>query len=284
MEFYPFLVKSYVEQAISNYVKPIILNYHNQYSSLSEVEEIYYELTNSVIYKVKRSKAHPCWKTNNETMLRDRMYYDFKDSKFEEIEPAFLMGPEPPMLCRALRYGVTLKLEDLYTYYLTGIDQVVHKIKNAPIEFEEYERSLLDISADEEVKFDHEKENEALSPVKRISDAVMSEDNPDVLATPTKSPFKTPTKLETIFRTTAEITCLLVSTENFHYKECVRVETARKRINENRNQAKKELTMLIELFKIKLSEFEYDQRNNVDKSNSTFIIYSFVYPRIREFS
>mgnify|MGYP006316946725 CR=1 FL=1 len=34
-------MKSYIEQAIRNYVKPIIVNYHNHGSSTQEIEEIY---------------------------------------------------------------------------------------------------------------------------------------------------------------------------------------------------------------------------------------------------
>jgi hypothetical protein len=32
LEYYPILMKSYTEKAIENYVKPVILNYHNHYS------------------------------------------------------------------------------------------------------------------------------------------------------------------------------------------------------------------------------------------------------------
>ena len=43
--FYPILMKSYVEKAISNYVQAIILNYHNHYNSMNETEEIFNEMT-----------------------------------------------------------------------------------------------------------------------------------------------------------------------------------------------------------------------------------------------
>ena len=136
LEFYPILIKSYVEQAINNYVKPIILNYHNQDNNLTQVEEIYYELNESVVYKRTR-KNHLCWKTTREEMARDRMYFNFKDDTLIEIEPAFMLGPEPPVLCRALRYGVTHKLEDLYSPYLNGIDQLVYKLKFTQTEMNE---------------------------------------------------------------------------------------------------------------------------------------------------
>jgi hypothetical protein len=162
LEFYPILIKSYVEQAINNYVKPIILNYHNQYNSLKQVEEIYYELTDSVVYKLSRNN-HLCWKTTMEDMAKDRMYYNFEEESFIEIEPAFMLGPEPPILCRALRHGVTLKLEDLYSRYLTGIDQVVHKLRFTQTEMND--NDLPD--CDEEVK-EFEKENYDFSPLKPV--------------------------------------------------------------------------------------------------------------------
>jgi hypothetical protein len=49
IQYYELLVYSYIEQAIANYIKPIVVNYHNQYSSLKETEEIFYEMTESVI-------------------------------------------------------------------------------------------------------------------------------------------------------------------------------------------------------------------------------------------
>lgn len=49
---------SYIEQAMSNYIKPVILDYHNQYSSFNEFEEIYYELTKTVVHKIENNKNH----------------------------------------------------------------------------------------------------------------------------------------------------------------------------------------------------------------------------------
>lgn len=59
IQYYELLVYSYIEQAISNYVKPIVVNYHNQYSSFKETEEIFYELTETVICtNIKNSTSH----------------------------------------------------------------------------------------------------------------------------------------------------------------------------------------------------------------------------------
>lgn len=57
-QFYELLVNSYIEQAMNNYIKPIVLNYHNHYNSLQETEEIYYELTHTVVHKVVNNKSH----------------------------------------------------------------------------------------------------------------------------------------------------------------------------------------------------------------------------------
>ena len=156
-EFYPILSKSYVEQAISNYVRPIILNYHNQYNSSKEVEEIYYDLTNSVIYKRGISDLHIWWKTSLEELAKDNMYYNFKMDKFKIVEPPLLMGPETPLLCRALRYGVILKLEDLFTPYESSMNLIIHKIKNTLTREEKFDEYFDDWDKenepiDEEVK------------------------------------------------------------------------------------------------------------------------------------
>ena len=285
MEFYPILIKSYVEQAISNYVKPIILNYHNQYNSLNEMEELYYELTDSVIYKIKRNSEHFWWKTTKEDMFRDRMYYNFKEEKFKEIEPAFMIGPEPPVLWRALRYGVSLKLEDLYTQYLAGIDQIVHKLRNEVTEEseeDEFEELKFDkisdfekSEPDEELKEEFNKENYDISPIKEnISipsspQKVLPHENLGNKSLKFKrcqtmkikevSPIK---KLDT----TEEIKWEYVPVENYHYQQWVRVEKARKNINEVKKRAKKEAIMLNELFKIKAEEHNfYDLKDNISK-------------------
>ncbi len=52
VEYYPILMRSYMEKAIMNNIEPIILNYHNHYSGFEENEEIFYERTGRVLYKV----------------------------------------------------------------------------------------------------------------------------------------------------------------------------------------------------------------------------------------
>lgn len=116
-QYYEILVHSYIEQAMSNYITPLCLNYHNQDNSLKETEEIYYELTNTVVHKVINNKSHPCWVATHEELEADRIFYPFKESKFKEVDPAFLIGAESPVLCRALRYGMCLKLEEMYAQY-----------------------------------------------------------------------------------------------------------------------------------------------------------------------
>ena len=58
MQYYELLMHSYTERAMSNYIKPVILDYHNQYSSFNEFEEIYYEFTKTVVHKVENNEMH----------------------------------------------------------------------------------------------------------------------------------------------------------------------------------------------------------------------------------
>lgn len=123
LKFYPILMKSYIDKAMSNYVKAIIVNYHNQYSTLKEHEEIFNEMTGGVIYKVENSGLHTVWANATiKEMEKDKMYYSFNDKKLMPVEPAFLCSLETPLLCRALRYGVAMKLEDLFTDYVKNIE------------------------------------------------------------------------------------------------------------------------------------------------------------------
>ena len=253
MEFYPILVKSYVQQAIKNYVKPIILNYHNQYSSYEETEEIYYEMTDYVVYNVVKNESHRIWDTDQEKMHRDRMYYDFDVKKLHVIEPAYMIGPETPVLCRALRYGVAIKLEDLYCQYFNGIDQVVHKLKTSNQELESVEFNAWDGA--EEMKCEFDKENIDISPIKnqKYSDI-------DDKLTPQKSMknsvtgMDTPSKLDT----TAELNSELVSEDNYHYKQWVKAINLRSLIVETRNEAKLEQSKLLELFNSFAKDVDYD--------------------------
>lgn len=62
--FYPILMKSYVEKAIQNYVRSIILNYHNHYNSLKETEEIFNEMTQGVLLKWNNQDEKYVWTDN----------------------------------------------------------------------------------------------------------------------------------------------------------------------------------------------------------------------------
>ena len=126
LKFYPTLMKSYINKAMSNYVKAIILNYHNQYSTIKEHEEIFNEMTGGVIYKIVNNKFHYIWdNTSVKEMEVDKMYYSFKEKNLVQLKPAFLCSLELPMLTRALRYGVALKLEDLFTDYAKTIETCI---------------------------------------------------------------------------------------------------------------------------------------------------------------
>lgn len=123
LKFYPILMRSYIDKAMSNYVKAIIVNYHNQYSTLKEHEEIFNEMTGGVIYKVRSTGLHVIWgEATIKEMEKDNMYYSFKDKKLMPMQPSFLCSLEAPLLCRALRYGIALKLEDLFTEYIKNIE------------------------------------------------------------------------------------------------------------------------------------------------------------------
>mmetsp|Transcript_8955 Transcript_8955/g.7957 ORF Transcript_8955/g.7957 Transcript_8955/m.7957 type:complete len:149 (+) Transcript_8955:707-1153(+) len=97
-QYYSLLVQSYIEQAMSNYISPIVLNYHNQYSSFTETEEIYYELSSTVIHKHETNKEHYCWTRDVEEMEKDHMFYNFKHDKLVEIDPPFLIGSYSPVM------------------------------------------------------------------------------------------------------------------------------------------------------------------------------------------
>jgi len=126
LNFYPTLMRSYIDKAMSNYVKSIILNYHNQYSSIKEHEEIFNEMTGGVIYKIQNSKFHYIWlNATVKEMEKDNMYYEFDEDHLVQLNPAFLCNLELPVLIRALRYGVALKLEDLFSDYVKNIETCI---------------------------------------------------------------------------------------------------------------------------------------------------------------
>ncbi|CAI2360411.1 unnamed protein product [Moneuplotes crassus] len=284
LEFYPLLIKSYIEQAISNYVKPIILNYHNQVSSLNEMEEIYYELSDSIIYNLTRNGEHLIWKTTCEEMTKDRMFYNFKEEKLKFVEPNYLLGPEPPLLCRALRYGVTLKLEDLYTPYSQGIDQIVHKLQNT---FTEETEMITEVNVKDENSFDNELEFDQVDQIEETKD--FDADKENVNLSPISSlrsslddsqkhipsaGFKMKKSLKLarcntvkISQTTpmencdidCDIKCNFVPATNYHYQQVARVEKARKIITEVKKKARQEQEMLNELYSIKAKQHKYEE-------------------------
>ena len=84
-------MRSYIDKATSNYVRAIILNYHNQYSQFQESEEIFNEMTGGVIYHISRSEFHLIWnKSNLKEMENDNMYYQFNEQKLVTVNPSFL--------------------------------------------------------------------------------------------------------------------------------------------------------------------------------------------------
>lgn len=261
LEFYPFLVRSYIDQAITNYVKPLIVNYHNHYSSFKEVEEIYYERTNSVVYKYQRNDCHICWETDKERMVKDRMFYSFKTDKLVATKPAFLLGPETPLLCRALRYGLTLKLEDLYMQYESGIDLIVHKMRDKPVDPQKVKKAMeADFELfdqpnpnEEEVKLEVEFDNCQLSPIKGDRGDVA-----DSNEKPARASSVSNVSEPQILDTTAELKCNLVDSDNFHFKRCEKVAKVKANANETKTKAKKEQIMLNELYNIQMSKLDYD--------------------------
>ena len=85
IQYYEVLMNSYIEQAMSNYIKPVILDYHNQYSSFNEYEEIYYELTKTVVYKLENNGLHKWWSNNIKSLEKDKIYYHFKQEKLQKV-------------------------------------------------------------------------------------------------------------------------------------------------------------------------------------------------------
>lgn len=50
-------------------------------------------------------------------MKDENIFYHFKTDKLCKIDPPLLMSNEIPVLCRALRYGMCLKLEEMFAQY-----------------------------------------------------------------------------------------------------------------------------------------------------------------------
>lgn len=117
---YPILMKSYVEKAISNYVWSIILNYHNHYNSLKETEEIFNEMSQSVICKKNNQDEKYVWNPPSlDQMLKDEIYYSFQMSKLEQVKPALWVVGESPHLLWALWHALTINLEALLQNFAT---------------------------------------------------------------------------------------------------------------------------------------------------------------------
>lgn len=127
MKFYPILMKSYIDKAISNYVKAIVLQYHSNDSALKEFEEIKNEITGGSIYRVQNTGLHMTWDGSTvKDMKKDNMFYLLKDKKLVSVKPSFLLCTvETPLLCRALRNGISLKLEDLFASHIKNIEMFV---------------------------------------------------------------------------------------------------------------------------------------------------------------
>jgi len=77
---------------------------------------------------VWNNDKHTIWNTTVEEMVKDRMFYEFRENKFNFVNPIF-SDIETPIICWALRYGATLKLEDLYTQFSKAVEMIVQTIK-----------------------------------------------------------------------------------------------------------------------------------------------------------
>ena len=67
--------------------------------------------------------------------------------KFKEIEHPFLGGIETPLICRALRYGAVLKLEDLYMPYIQAVDMIAQTVKSQLRKKEDIPATIIDDAA-----------------------------------------------------------------------------------------------------------------------------------------
>jgi hypothetical protein len=56
------------------------------------------------------------------------MFYEFKENRLKFKNPLYT-DFEAPLITRALRFGATLKLEDLYTGFQKAVEMVVTSIK-----------------------------------------------------------------------------------------------------------------------------------------------------------
>ena len=80
-----------------------------------------------MIYQVETAK-HFCWKATREELVSNRIFYEFKDKDLVQLEHPFLGLIETPLVLRALRHGVMLKLEDLYMPFIQAVDMITQSI------------------------------------------------------------------------------------------------------------------------------------------------------------
>ena len=80
-----------------------------------------------MLYQRKNDLNHFIWETSTEEMVKDKIY---QEMQFKKVELPYLGGIETPIVLRALRAGVMLKLEDLYMPFIQGVDMVASTIKS----------------------------------------------------------------------------------------------------------------------------------------------------------
>ena len=117
LKFYPVLMESYTEQAVRNHVRAIILNYTNTLNRADQTEEVFNEMSGRTILRLVNDGLHGIWETTPAQMERDRLFYSFPEGHIFMHKPEFMVGRETPLLVRALRYGVALRLEEIYDVY-----------------------------------------------------------------------------------------------------------------------------------------------------------------------
>ena len=117
LKFYPVLMESYTEQAVRNHVRAIILNYTNALNRAEQTEEVFNEMSGRTILRLVNDGLHGIWETTPAQMERDRLFYSFPEGHIFMHKPEFMVGRETPLLVRALRYGVALRLEEIYDVY-----------------------------------------------------------------------------------------------------------------------------------------------------------------------
>lgn len=117
LQFYPVLMRSYVEKAIQTYTENLILNYNNQISN-NESEEIFNELTGGVIFRRNNSDVKVYWgEQSARSLLDDGIFYSFSEGKIVQAKPALKAVGNTQHLLRALRNALCMALEDILEPY-----------------------------------------------------------------------------------------------------------------------------------------------------------------------